>query len=158
MFCSAVVGSLAQLVVLQQQQQQHAVPLHVPGPAGRPAATVGRRNGDLTRGPWRHVSVGGDRQGAYSRSSAHSSLSHHRSPPEVGTTTGFGCGVSPPFRRLDPVLKGSTISAFQQSMAYQNWTGPCGLGCHRKSQHVTHIRSTDTSLTARDTDGMRKQF
>jgi hypothetical protein len=42
--------------------------------AGRPAANVGRRNGDPTHGPSRHVSVGGDRQGTSARSPAQLAL------------------------------------------------------------------------------------
>jgi hypothetical protein len=105
--CSAVAGSLDQLVL---QQQQHAVALPVPGPAGQLLLLIAVMATRPTVPRVTFPSAATDR--GPPPGPRHSSLSHHRSPPEVGTTTGFGCGVPHTVRRLDPVLKGSTTSVF----------------------------------------------
>lgn len=86
-------------------------------PVGRPAATVGRRNGDPTCGPSRHVYVGSNRQGHSVRPVPGTARSHitggRRSARRPGSAA-----ESSTVRRLDPVLKRSTTSAFQRSTAY----------------------------------------
>jgi hypothetical protein len=106
--------------------------------AGRPAANVGRRNGDPTHGPSRHVSVGGDRQGTSARSPAQLALT---SPVTAGGRHDDRVRLRSPHtvRRLDPVLKGSTTSVFSTVNRLPELLFSSGQGFRRAANiHTRH--------------------